>query len=126
MSIISFLSKDPSNSSDSSSSSRIIFICNKHENDQVYKISWTTIRTWANLVLNVDCKIRKTRKITWHVQNRNPTRFYCKNETKTEQDYDKKMYPKLVLNILKVIKSPTSIYTLWGPNSLWWPMIIHV
>jgi hypothetical protein len=26
------------------------------------------------------------------------------------------MYSKLVLNKLKVIKGPTSIYTPWGPN----------
>jgi hypothetical protein len=39
MSIISFLSKDPSNSSNSYSNFTIIFICNKHENDQIYKIS---------------------------------------------------------------------------------------
>ncbi len=26
-------------------------------------------------------------------------KFYCKEETKTEQGYDNKMYPKLMLNI---------------------------
>jgi hypothetical protein len=35
---------------------------------------------------------------------------YCKEETK--QGYDKKMYPKLVLNKLKVMGNSTSIYTL--------------
>ncbi len=29
------------------------------------------------------------------------TRFYCKEETKTKQGYDKKTYPKLMLNRLK-------------------------
>jgi hypothetical protein len=43
------------------------------------------------------------------------------------------MYPKLVLNKLKVIKGPTSIYTPYGPNSRkppWkfrvWPTSIDV
>ncbi len=38
------------------------------------------------------------------------------NEIKTKQSCDKKMYPKLVLNKLKIIRSPTSIYTPYGPN----------
>jgi hypothetical protein len=48
-------------------------------------------------------------------ETRNPTIFYCKNKTK--QNNDKKTCPKLVLNILKVIEGPTTIYTPWGPNS---------
>jgi hypothetical protein len=42
--------------------------------------------------------------------NTNLTRFYYKEETK--QGYDKKMYPKLMLNKLKVMGNSTSIYTL--------------
>jgi uncharacterized protein (UPF0333 family) len=41
--------------------------------------------------------------------NKNPTRFYCKKETK--QNYDKKTYPKLVLNKPKVMENSTFIYT---------------
>jgi hypothetical protein len=48
------------------------------------------------------------------MQNKNSTRFYVKKEIKTKQVYDKKMYPKLVLNKLKVIKNSTSIYTHWA------------
>jgi hypothetical protein len=33
-------------------------------------------------------------------------------ETKIKEGCDKKMYPKLVLNILKVIKASICIYTL--------------
>jgi hypothetical protein len=40
--------------------------------------------------------------------NKNSTRFYYKEETK--QSYNKKTYPKLVLNIFKVMKNSTSIY----------------
>jgi hypothetical protein len=39
------------------------------------------------------------------------TRFYCEEETKKKQGYDKKMYPKLMLNILKVMVNFTFIYT---------------
>jgi hypothetical protein len=39
------------------------------------------------------------------------TRFYYKEKTKTEQGYDKKTYPKLRLNILKVMGNFTFIYT---------------
>jgi len=45
------------------------------------------------------------------VQNKNLTRLYYKNETRTKQGCDKKKYPKLVLNRLKVIEGLTSIYT---------------
>jgi hypothetical protein len=37
------------------------------------------------------------------MQDKNSTRCYYKNETEIEQDYNKNMYPKLVLNILKVM-----------------------
>ncbi len=43
-----------------------------------------------------------------HVQNKNPIKFYCKEETK--QGYDKKMYPKLVLNRLKIMGTFTIVY----------------
>jgi hypothetical protein len=36
---------------------------------------------------------------------------------KTKQGYDKKTYPKFVLNILKAIKNSIFIYTLYAPNS---------
>ncbi len=50
------------------------------------------------------------------MQYKNLIRFYCKNETRKKQGYDKKAYPKLMLNRLKVIESPTFIYTPQGPN----------
>ncbi len=67
------------------------------------------------------------------MQNNNPTRFYYKEKIKTKQGYDKKMYLKLVLNILK--ESYIFIYTLSAPNSkkfskklpiYMWPMFTHV
>jgi len=45
---------------------------------------------------------------------KNPTRFYCKEETK--QGYEKKLYPKLALNRLKVMRDFTYIYTHWALN----------
>ncbi len=51
------------------------------------------------------------------MQKKNPTRYYCKEEIKTKQGYDKKTCPKLMLNKLKVMKNSTSIYTPWAPNS---------
>jgi hypothetical protein len=61
------------------------------------------MRIKIGLILNLDHETRKTRKRT-HVQNKNPTRLYCKEEMKTEQGYDKKMYCKLTLNRLKVME----------------------
>jgi len=55
-------------------------------------------------------EIKKTRIRTQRVWNKNLTRFYYKEETKTKHDYDKKMYPKSVLNILKV---------MWWMSMLW-------
>jgi hypothetical protein len=55
-------------------------------------------------------KQKKTKTKT-QVQNNNSTWFYYNNKTTIEQGYDKKTYPKLMLNILKVIKNFTSIYT---------------
>jgi hypothetical protein len=62
-------------------------------------------------------------------------RFYCKEETKTKQGYDKKTYPKLMLNILKVMGNFTFVYTYWAPSSKkflkkllthMWPMFTRV
>jgi hypothetical protein len=55
----------------------------------------TIMKIKVGLVLNSNCETKKTK--TQHVQNKNPTKFYWKEETKIEQGYDKKMYPKLVL-----------------------------
>ncbi len=52
-------------------------------------------------------KKKKTR--TQHAQNKNPIKFCYKKGIK--QSYDKKTYPKLMLNILKVMGNYTSIYT---------------
>jgi hypothetical protein len=49
-----------------------------------------------------------------NVKNKNPTRFYYKEEIK--QSYDKKMYPRLVLNRPKVMRIFASIYTHWAHN----------
>jgi hypothetical protein len=43
------------------------------------------------------------------------------SETRTKQSCDKKMYPKLVLNKLKIIRNPMSIYTPYGPKSRKFP-----
>jgi hypothetical protein len=65
--------------------------------------------------------------------NKEPTIFYCKKET--EQGYDKKMYPKLELNRLKIMEISTFIYTPWAFKSrnffkklpiYMWPMCTHV
>jgi hypothetical protein len=71
----------------------------------------TTKSTWflnqdkkkTSLVPNLDHETKKIRIRTQYVQNKNSIKFYCKENIKTWQGYDKKMYPKLVLNILKVM-----------------------
>jgi hypothetical protein len=45
------------------------------------------------------------------LQNKNLVGFYYKSETRTKQGCDKKTYPKLVLNTLKVIEGLMSIYS---------------
>jgi len=40
-----------------------------------------------------------------------------KQKNKTKQSYEKKMYPKLMLNKLKVMGNHTIIYAHWAPNS---------
>ncbi len=54
----------------------------------------TQTRTRASLIPNpyYETKKTKTKTKTRHVQNKNPIRFYCKEETK--QGYDKKMHFK--------------------------------
>jgi hypothetical protein len=91
------------------------------------------MKTQASLIPNPNYETRKIRTRTRHVQDKNLIKVYYKNETRTKQNCDKEMYPKLVLNKLKVIKGPTSIYTPCGPNSRklpWkfyvWPMSIDV
>ncbi len=85
----------------------------------------TKTRTWVGLVLNPDYGTRKKITRTRHVQNKNPTKFYYKNKTKIEPGCHKKKYQKLVLNILKVIKNLTFIYTIWGLNSNKPPWKLH-
>jgi hypothetical protein len=68
------------------------------------------MRTKVALFLNLNCETKQIKTKTWHMQNKNPMIFYCK-EIKTWQGYDKRTYPKLVLNILKIIENSTFIYT---------------
>jgi hypothetical protein len=70
------------------------------------------MRTRASLTPNPGCETRKTKTGTQKVGNKNPTRIYCNEETK--QSYDKKTYPKLMLNKLKVMGNFTFIYTYWA------------
>jgi hypothetical protein len=67
------------------------------------------------------------------MQNKNPTKVYIKEEIK--QGHDKKTYPRLVLNKLKVVGNSTFIYNPWALNSkeffkrlpkYMWPMFTHV
>jgi hypothetical protein len=54
-------------------------LCHGHENnqDQIYL---TKTRTRPILVPNLDCETKEIRKRTWHMQNKNLTRFYYKEE----------------------------------------------
>jgi len=63
------------------------------------------MRTNACLIPNPNHETRKTRIKTWHVQEKNPNFFNYNNKIIIKQSYDKKTYPKLVLNKLKVIKN---------------------
>jgi hypothetical protein len=89
----------------------------------------TKTNTRVGLIPNQNHETKKTIIRTWQVQNNNSTIFYCKNETKTEQNNDKKKYPKLVLNKLKVLKIFAFIYSHWAPSSrpiYMWLMFTHV
>ncbi len=66
-----------------------------------------------------------------------PTRIQENLIAKKKQNkvMTKKMYPKLVLNRLKVMRNSTFIYTPWAPSSKkffkklpinMWPMYTHV
>jgi len=58
---------------------------------------------------------KKKKTKTQHVRTRIQQKNYCKKEIK--QNYDKKMYSKLLLNKLKIMGNPTSIYTCWAFSS---------
>jgi hypothetical protein len=75
----------------------------------------TKTRTRACLLPNPYHEIRKNKNKNTTCANKNPTRFYCKEETK--QGYDNKTYQKLVLNKLKVMGNSTFIYTYSAPSS---------
>jgi hypothetical protein len=47
--------------------------------------------------------------------------FIIITRKRTKQGCDKRMYPKLVFNKLKVMGNSTSIYTHWAPNSRKFP-----
>ncbi len=76
------------------------------------------------------------------LENQEQEQDKCKQEfnnillqRRIEQGYDKKTYPKLLLNILKVMEKFTFIYTPWAPNLkkffkklpiYMWPMFTHM
>lgn len=46
---------------------------------------------------------------------------------KFKQGYDKKTYPKLVFNKLKIMRNSTFIYTPWAPNfKKFFKKLLHV
>jgi hypothetical protein len=47
--------------------------------------------------------IRKSKEKTQFAHNVNAKGLYYKKMTKTKQDHDKNMYPKLILNKLKIM-----------------------
>jgi hypothetical protein len=61
---------------------------------QDFQITWMK----ASLVLNQGHKIKKSKAKAWYVHDVNAKGFYYKNMTKIEQDHDKDMYSKLMLN----------------------------
>jgi hypothetical protein len=71
----------------------------------------------ANLIINLGHGIKKSKAKTRCVHDMNAKGFNYKNMTKSKQDHDKNMYPKLVLNKVKVMWDFTFIYTHWALNS---------
>jgi len=65
----------------------------------------------VGLIPNLDHETKKTKIRTWQMQDNNSTRFFCNNEIKIEQGCDKRMFPKLMLNRLKIMGNSTSMYT---------------
>jgi hypothetical protein len=59
------------------------------------------MKTHACLVPNLNHVTKKTRTRTQHVQDKNPIRFYSKNETRTKQGCDKKNIPKIGVEQIK-------------------------
>jgi hypothetical protein len=64
----------------------------------------------VDLVLNPIHGIKKLYAKIRCVHDVNARRLYYKNLTKNNNNHDKDMYQKLVLNILKVMWDSTSIY----------------
>jgi hypothetical protein len=46
------------------------------------------MRTRASIFPNPNCETKQTITITQHVQNKNPMKFYYKEEIKIKQGYD--------------------------------------
>jgi hypothetical protein len=70
--------------------------------------------TWMKAsFFNVGHKIRKSKK------KNTMCRMWMKKNfiTKTWQEHDKNMYPKLLLNKLKIMWDSNFIYTRWAPSS---------
>jgi hypothetical protein len=57
----------------------------------------------ANLVLNLGSWNKKSKAKTQCVHNVNAKGFYYKNMIRMEQDHERNMYSKLMLNIFKVM-----------------------
>ncbi len=85
----------------------------KRIKQQDFQTTWTK----ACLVQSLGHGIKNSKAKTRCVHDVNAKVFYYKNMTKIKQDHDKDMYPKLVLNKLKVIWDSTFFYTHWAPSS---------
>jgi hypothetical protein len=92
----------------------------------------TKTKKKVNLIPNPNHETRKTRTITQQVKTKIQQDFIPKHK---QIRFDKKTYPKLMLNKLKVMGNSTSIYTPWAPNIrkfikklpiYMWPMFIHM
>jgi hypothetical protein len=54
-----------------------------HKNNQGPTRVFNQNENKACLVPNSNCETKQTK--TWHMRKKNPTKFYCKEETKIEQ-----------------------------------------
>jgi len=89
--------------------------CHGHEKNQFYGISKIRTKTRVGLIPNSNHEMIII--IKWQVKNKTSIEFYCNNETRTKQGYEKKMYPKIMLNKLKVMKNVIPIYIHWAFGS---------
>jgi hypothetical protein len=118
---------------------RFVHFTSRYHMCHMHEKNWTT--RFSNH-MNKGRLNSESRSWNKKIKRKNMTCAWCERKRNLFQNHDNNKYPKLMLNILKVVWNFIFIYTYWAPSSrkllkkppiyMWstfthvWPMCTHV